>query len=485
MSLILIVDDVEAMREQYAYDLARLTGHETRAADGGAAALQALEREDVDCVILDLEMPGVDGFEVLRTMQARGLRVPVIVYTGTGDYDRCVRAVKLGAYGFIDKEEPTERVAREVENALEQGRLRREVDDLRRKAGEATPLVGGGAAMRALRAGIEKLAPVPSPVLVTGESGSGKELVARELHRLSGRAKGPFKAVNCAALPDTLVESELFGHERGAFTGAERTRKGAFELAKGGTLFLDEVGELPAAAQAKLLRVLEERTITRLGGDRELPVDCRVLAATNRDLDAEAAAGRFREDLLFRLNVHGLRVPPLRERPEDLPELVAHFLADTARRYGRREQRASAAALERLAAYDWRRNNVRELRNIVERMVISSEGEEIGPECVPGELLRAPGAAPGSVAPPGAAGAAGDAGAAAGGAGGAAAADGATDATGGGLKEKREAAERRIVLEALERHRWQMTRTARELGLADHASLAKVMRRLGIERPRD
>ena len=268
MSLILIVDDVAAMRDQYAYDLKRLGGFETATAGGGAEGLRLLEAEPVDCVILDLEMPGVDGFEVLATLKRRQNRVPVIVYTGTGSYDRCVRAVKLGAYSFIDKDEPLERVVREVENALAWAGLQDEVRRLRRRSGDDDDLIGESRAMLALKEQTDRLAAIPSAVLVLGESGTGKELVARRLHDKGPRARRPFVAVNCAALPDTLVESELFGHEKGAFTGADRTRKGAFEEAAGGTLFLDEIGELPAAAQAKLLRVLEEGTVTRLGAHK-------------------------------------------------------------------------------------------------------------------------------------------------------------------------------------------------------------------------
>ncbi|MCA9729523.1 MAG: sigma-54-dependent Fis family transcriptional regulator, partial [Candidatus Eisenbacteria bacterium] len=301
MNTVLIVDDLPALREQYAYDLARLGGFRTITAAGGSEALEMLVRESVDCLVLDLEMPGMDGFDVLAELKKIGSTVPVIVYTGTGNYDRCVRAVQLGAYGFIDKAEPTERVVHEVRNALERGRLTDEVRTLRRRAELDTPLVGESRAMRALREQVGKLASIPSPVLVLGESGTGKELVARELHRLGPRGKGPFVALNCAALAENLVESELFGHERGAFTGADRARKGAFESAATGTLFLDEIAELPAPAQAKMLRALEEQKIVRLGSTREIPVDARVVAATHRDLDARVRSGAFREDLLFRL----------------------------------------------------------------------------------------------------------------------------------------------------------------------------------------
>jgi two-component system nitrogen regulation response regulator NtrX len=456
MSLILIVDDIAAMREQYEYDLKRLGGHETLTASGGAEALQVLEREQVDCVILDLEMPDIDGFEVLKVLAARGNSVPVIVYTGTGNYDRCVRAVKLGAHSFVDKREPIERVVQEVANALEKGRLVKEVASLRRQLGDDSDLAGSSRAMTALKTAIARLAAIPSPVLILGESGSGKELVARELHRLSDRARRPYVTVNCAALPENLIESELFGHERGAFTGADRMRAGAFEAASNGTLLLDEIGELPAPAQAKLLRVLEDEHVTRLGGARPIRIDTRVIAATHRDLDREVAAGRFREDLLFRLNVHVVRVPPLRERLSDLPALVETLLVRTCDRFRVKLKRISPEALDMLAAYDWSRNNVRELRNTVEQMVFACDGDVIGPEDVPLEIRapearRAPAAAPPAPAA-------------------------------GSLKELKAAAERQIVLAALERNSWHITKTAAELGLADHASLLKVMKRHRLKR---
>jgi len=452
-TVVLIVDDVAALAQQYAYDLRRLGGIEALTAGDGAAALEILAAEPVDCVILDLELPGIDGLEVLRTMERRGIRVPVIVYTGTGNYDRCAQAIRLGARSFIDKAEPMERVLQEIRTTLERERLHREVAALEREAGRDSPLIGSSPAMEALRAAIAKLAPVPTPVLVVGESGSGKELVARELHRMSPVARGPFLAINCAALPHELVESELFGHERGAFTGAVAVRKGAFEAAAGGTLLLDEIGELPLAAQAKLLRVLEQREVTRLGGNRMVRVDARVVAATNRDLDAEVAAGRFRQDLLYRLNAHVLRVPPLRDRLSDVPELAHHLMAVTSARFRMRPRRVSAAALECLMGYEWRANNVRELRNVVERMLIACEGEEIGPDDVPAEV-RDGGAAhrPRSGEEPRT------------------------------FHERRAEAERQIVVAALERNDWHVTRSAADLGLADHASLLKIMRRHGISR---
>jgi len=441
------------MAEQYAYDLKRIGGYETLVAGSGREALDLLQGEAVDCVLLDLEMPGMDGFEVLRGMARREARPPVIVYTGTGNYDRCVQAIQLGAQGFIDKAESMERVVREVENALERARLSGQVTALRERLGSETTLVGGSAPMRQLADTIARVAAIPSPVLITGDSGSGKELVARELHRLGAHPAGPFVALNAGALPENLIEDELFGHERGAFTGANALRKGAFEAASGGTLFLDEIGELPLAAQAKLLRVIEQRQVTRLGGNRTIAVDARVVAATNRDLNAEIAAGRFREDLYYRLNVHTVTVPPLRERRSDIPALVDHLLGFTCARFGMRPKRLDPAALECLMAYDWRRNNVRELRNAVERMIIGADGDVIRPDHVPADIR---GAATPDEEPPGPAPTS--------------------------FQDLKAEAERQIIVAALERNDWHITRTARALGLADHASLLKIMRRHEISR---
>jgi two-component system nitrogen regulation response regulator NtrX len=450
VTLILVVDDVRAMSEQYGYDLKRLGGYDVVLADTGQEALEIVASDAPDCVILDLEMPGMDGFDVLRSLERRGAETPVIVYTGTGNFDRCIQAVRLGAAGFVDKSEPMERIVREIETVLERRRLEVEVRTLRRRLDAESSLIGDSAPMRKLHETVARLAPIPSTVLVLGESGSGKELVARDLHRLGGNPKAPFVALNCAALPENLVESELFGHERGAFTGASATRRGAFEAAERGTLFLDEIGELPLPAQAKLLRVLEEHTVTRLGGTRPLRVEARVVAATNRDLEVDVAAGRFREDLLYRLNAHVIRVPPLRERLSDVPAVADAMLAGVCERFGVRKKRIAADALDALMSYDWARNNVRELRNVIERMVIAADGEVIGPEHVPAEVLEA---RPAGVR---------------------------SDGSFQGLRAE---AERRIVVTALERNAWHITRTAQDLGLADHASLLKIIRRLGVERP--
>ena len=450
---VLVVDDVPAMAEQYAYDLRRVGKYDAIIAGGGDEALDLLGREPIDCVVLDLEMPGTDGFEVLRRLRQRGIDVPVIVYTGTGSYDRCVQAVRLGAYGFIDKTEPVERLVQEIENAVSRGRLVTELRTLRSRFDGDTPLIGDGAAMRTLRDAIARVAPIPSSVLIIGESGTGKELVARELHRLGPGEKNPLVAVNSAALPEQLVESELFGHERGAFTGADRLRRGAFENAGTGTLFLDEVGELPLPSQAKLLRVLEERKVMRVGGDRAIAIAARVIAATNRELEREVEAGRFRQDLFYRLNVHTLRVPPLRDRLSDIPAIVEHLLQGIASHLRMRPKTIAPDAVAVLTAHDWQKNNVRELRNVLERMMIASDGAVITAAEVPPEIrgeerddTADPSAAPGT------------------------------------LKAMKAQAERQIVVAALEKHGWHVTKTAEALGLSDHSSLLKIMRRHGLSR---
>jgi two-component system, NtrC family, nitrogen regulation response regulator NtrX len=452
MTVVLVVDDVPTMAGQYAYDLERLAGYEVLTAGDGKRALDLLAGSVVDCMILDLEMPGMDGFEVLRALERLGNEVPVIVYTGTGNYERCIQAVRLGAYGFIDKAEPMEHVVQEVQAAIERKRLRAEVTSLQRKLGAESSLVGSSPAITRLQEAIARVAPIPSPVLIIGESGSGKELVARDLHRLGPSPSGPFIAINSAALPEHLVESELFGHERGAFTGAASTRKGAFESADRGTLFLDEIGELPLPAQAKLLRVLEERRVTRLGASRSIPVEARVVAATNRELEAEVTAGRFRQDLYYRINVHLVRVPPLRDRISDIPQLATRFIAAICERFGIRVRKLSGDALDVLMGYDWSQNNVRELRNVIERMIIAADGDVLRPEHVPSDIMERS-----RVSSP--------------------MADGERT-----FQSLRLEAERQIVIAALERNEWHITRTAEELGLADHASLLKIMRRLEVKR---
>ncbi len=454
--LVLIVDDVRPLAEQYAYDLERLGRFRTRVAGGGAEGLDILAREVVDCVILDLEMPGLDGFDVLRAMEHQEIDVPVIVYTGTGSFDRCVEAVRLGAFGFVDKAESMERVVHEVRLALRQSDLRDRLGQLEEQVSGSSPLIGESEAMLGLRSAIGRLARIPSPVLVLGESGTGKELVARELHRLSPRRDEAFVPVNCGGISEGLVDSDLFGHDRGAFTGAVKARRGAFERASAGTLFLDEIGELPGSVQARLLRVLEGGEVTRLGGEDAIVVGARVVAATHRDLDAEVGKGSFREDLLYRLNVHVLRVPPLRERPDDVPLLAAHFAASLAPALGFAPRPLSDEAVAALHSRQWGRNNVRELRNTVERMIIASDGAALEAGDLPPDLAPRD-SPPGTAAGP----------------------------PSGTFREQKVVAETRIVRAALDANDWKIGKTARALGLADHSSLLKIMNRLGIRRPTD
>ncbi len=463
-AMVLIVDDVPPLAEQYAYDIRRLGGFRTRAAHGGAEGLEILGREVVDCVILDLEMPGLDGFDVLRAMEHRSIDVPVIVYTGTGSFDRCVEAVRLGAFSFIDKAEPMERVVQEVRLALRQTDLRQRLGELERGAAESSPLIGESAAMIEVGAAIDRLADIPSAVLVLGESGTGKELVARELHRRSRRQGEAFVAVNCGGIAEGLVDSDLFGHDRGAFTGALKARRGAFERATSGTLFLDEIGELPGGVQARLLRVLEGGEIIRLGAEEPITVGARIVAATHRDLDAAAEAGDFREDLLHRINIHVIRVPPLRDRPRDIPLLAAHFASTLPARLGRSPRPVTEAALAELRARSWERNNVRELRNTIERMIIASDGPALDLPHLPQDLARpgprAAASAASSAPPPPPA-----------------------DAPAPSYQEQKRAAERAIIVAALEANEWVISRTARSLGLSDHSSLIRIMNRLGVRRP--
>ncbi|MHB8799207.1 MAG: sigma-54-dependent transcriptional regulator [Thermoanaerobaculia bacterium] len=362
MARLLVVDDEPSFRALLR-DILEGAGHGVTEARDGAEALAFLERTTFDLVLTDRRMPAVDGLELLRRIRARTSPPPVVVLTAHGSIPEAVEAVRLGAADYIAKPLPSPEALVDLVASL----LPREDD------GE---IVTADPAMKELLDLVDRVAPRDVAVLVTGESGAGKELVARRLHARSPRAKGPFVAVNAAALPETLAESELFGAERGAFTGADQSRAGRFEEAAGGTLFLDEVGELPVALQSKLLRVLEERVVRRLGGSRDLPVDVRLVAATNRDLSRETEEGGFRQDLFFRLAVVVVNVPPLRERPDDVPLLARHFAVRLAARHGVPVPSLADDALAALSAHAWP-GNVRELRNVLERAVVVRGGEPI------------------------------------------------------------------------------------------------------------
>ncbi len=372
MAKILVVDDERSMVTLLKADLER-RGHEVTGAHNGSEALAAIAQAHFDVVLTDLRMDGIDGLGVIDGVAADSPDTPVIVLTAYGEIATAVAAMRRGAAHYLCKPCNLDEVALAVERALGLADLRRENRALRRTVstlGGGQSLIGDSPAMRRLLELVGKVAPTDATVLIRGESGSGKELVARAVHAASRRAAGPFVAVNCAAIAESLLESELFGHRQGAFTGADRDREGLFEAAHGGTLFLDEIGEAGAAVQAKLLRVLEERKINRVGDPRERLVDVRVLAATNRPLEQAIAAGHFRQDLFYRLAVFPLDVPPLRQRREDIAALAAHFL----RGLGRRDARLPAAALERLRGHAWP-GNVRELRNLIERAHILAGDE--------------------------------------------------------------------------------------------------------------
>ncbi|AKU90362.1 sigma-54-dependent transcriptional regulator [Vulgatibacter incomptus] len=384
---ILIVDDEEPSREALGELLSRWGMKVEEAGNGRHALRRAIETRP-DVIVTDLVMPQMDGLWLLRTLREELPDTPVVLLTGRGTIDQAVEAIREGAYDFLEKPVDGQRLRIVLQRALEKKATLHEVAALRQRLksrGDDRGFLGTSSAMRRLFSLIERVAPSKTSVVVTGESGTGKEMVAKSVHDLSPRAQKPFVAINCSAIPASLMEAEIFGHEKGAFTGADQRRLGCFELADGGTIFLDEVGELPIELQSKFLRVLEEERLRRLGGKSEIAVDVRVICATNRDLKSEIKAGRFREDLYFRLNVFHLEVSPLRERPEDIPLLAQHFLEKFAAETGKRVQGLDADALEVLSAYAWP-GNVRELRNTIERAVILCDGDLIGCDCLPPEM---------------------------------------------------------------------------------------------------
>lgn len=375
MAKVCVLDDKDVMRESVVESLRRQQ-HEVSAFGDPAALLEAVRRESFEVIVSDLKMPGMDGIELLKTLRDAGVETPLILMTAFATVATAVEAMRLGAFDYIQKPFEMEEIAMLVDRAAQVQRLRGENEALRATLTDwqdSVELVGGSQAMGDVREQIARVATSQATVLITGESGTGKELVARAIHSSSSRAGRPMLCVNCAALSPTLLESELFGHERGAFTGADRMRKGRFELADGGTLLLDEISELPLALQAKLLRVLQEREFERVGSSASRRTDVRVIATTNRDLQDWVARKRFREDLYFRISVLPIRLPPLRQRREDTQELVRHFLDRIARREGRRVPQASPRAMVVMQNYHWP-GNVRELFNVCERAVALCQG---------------------------------------------------------------------------------------------------------------
>jgi DNA-binding NtrC family response regulator len=447
-ALVLIVDDERNIQVMLALAL-RGEHLAVETASGGREALEKIAALPVDLVLMDVRLPDLDGLSVLRQARQTRPELPVVIMSGHGTFDTVREAFKLGAVDYLEKPIEKEKLLVAVRNALTRRSLELENAELRREAG-ADEMTGSGPAMRRLLEVVRRAAPSEGRVLLSGENGTGKELVARAIHQGSRRAAGPFVKLNCAAVPADLIESELFGHERGAFTGAVAARKGKFELADGGTLFLDEVGDMPPSMQAKVLRVLQEGEFERVGGTTTQQVNVRVVAATNKDLPAEVAAGRFREDLYYRLNVVPIHAPPLRERKEDIPELATRFLGEACARNGRRPMAFSREGLLALQAHACP-GNVRELRNVVERLAILADGPLLGPEAVAGAL-------PGAPRPR---------------------AD--RYRSGRGFHGLVEEAEREIILGALAAHQENISETARALGL-ERSHLYKKMKALGLRR---
>jgi len=389
---ILIIDDEASIRESLSGILAD-EGFLALSAEDGQQGLSLLEDERVDLVLLDIWMPGLDGLEVLKRIKETQAELPVIMISGHGTIETAVQATKMGAYDFIEKPPSYDKIILSINNALDLARLKKENLILRQQTQRATQLTGNSPAMVALRQLVERVAPTEAWVLIRGEHGTGKELVAQSIHRLSKNAAKPMIELNCAAIPEELIESELFGHEKGSFTGATASRRGKFDLADGTTLFLDEIGDMSLKTQAKVLRILQEQKFERVGGSKTIQVEVRVLAATNKDLEQEIENGAFRADLFYRRNVVPIQVPPLRERREDLPLLVADFVADNARK-GLGEKEFSTGALQAMMRHAWP-GNVRELRNFVERVMIMCPAETVDEA----EVVRLLGIAPGEDAP--------------------------------------------------------------------------------------
>ena len=444
---VLVVDDEPAIRESLRMIL-EYEGYRVEEASSGREALTRAGDRPLNAMFLDVKMPEMDGLEVLRALRERGVELPVVVISGHGDIATAVEATRRGAFDFLEKPLERDRVLLAVRNAVEHDRLQREN---RRLRPEPEELIGESAAMRELRRTIERAAPTTATVLITGESGTGKELVARALHRGSQRNGHPLIQVNCAAIPEELIESELFGHEKGSFTGAVRKQIGKFVAADDGTVFLDEIGDMSARTQAKVLRVLQDGEVEPVGASSTVHVDVRVVAATHRDLPKEIEAGRFREDLYYRLNVIPVQTPPLRERLEDLPLLVEHFVDRFAREHGYPRRRFAPEALGYLAGLPWR-GNVRELKNLVERLLILATGETVGAKDVAG--VSGGGAQP----------------------------EIETALLGHRtLREFREASERLFLLQKLREQNWNVTKTAQQIE-TPRSNLYKKMEQYEIRR---
>jgi two-component system nitrogen regulation response regulator NtrX len=450
---ILVVDDEKDIRVSLT-GILEDEGYQVVTAAGGAEALECARQDLPDLVLLDIWMPGMDGLETLEKLKTLFPQITVIMISGHGTIETAVRTTKLGAFDFIEKPLSLDKVLITVTNALRMTELAAENEELKHAAGNEYELVGDSPAMTVLREQIMRVAPTNASVLVTGENGTGKELVARSIHYYSLRRDKPFVAINCAAIPEELIESELFGHEKGAFTGALAQKKGKFDLADGGTLFLDEIGDMSLKTQAKVLRILQERCFERVGGTRLVTVDVRIVAATNKGLDDEIRLGRFREDLYYRLNVVPFRVPALRERADDIAQLVPYFMNQFHRREGRESKMFLPETLELFRRYDWP-GNVRELRNIIERILIMTPDKVVTPADIPslmGEQTAYAVPYPktdGAAAP-------------------------------GTLRSAREEFEREFIVQKLEQNDWNISRTAEVIDL-ERSNLHRKIKSYGID----
>jgi two-component system nitrogen regulation response regulator NtrX len=456
---VLVVDDEADIRSSIRMIL-EYEGYALVEAATGEDGLEALDRARPGVVLLDIKMPRMDGLEVLARIRQRDPSLPVVMISGHGTIQTAVEATRLGAFDFMEKPLERERVLLVLRNAVERGRLESENRDLKLSFEERFTMIGTSPAMKAVQDAIALAAPSKASVLVMGESGTGKELVARAIHRNSPRASRPFVKVNCAAIPEELIESELFGHEKGSFTGALRDQTGKFAQADGGTIFLDEVGDMSGRTQAKVLRALQDGEIEPVGAAKSFVVDVRVIAATNKRLEDEIAAGRFREDLFYRLNVVPIHIPALRERREDIPALVGWFAEAFCRENGLKPKTIAADAVEVLSRAPWR-GNVRELRNAVERMIIMTPRDTVRASDVPPQVGTSPVAEPAPAGPAGGA-----------------------PAGGGTLQEFKDASERTFIVQKLKEHDWNVAATAKAID-TPRSNLYKKLETYGIRRETD
>jgi two-component system nitrogen regulation response regulator NtrX len=447
---VLIVDDEESIIQSLQGILTD-EGFEVISADSGSAALEKIDELIPDIVLLDIWMPGMDGIETLIKIKESHSELQVVMMSGHGNIETAVKATKLGAYDFIEKPLSIEKVLLVINNAVGYSRLEEEIHLLREQTKDKYDLTGDSEPIQLLKEQIKIVAPTNAWVLISGENGTGKELVARAIHRLSKRSLQPMVEVNCAAIPEELIESELFGHEKGAFTGATAMKKGKFDLAHEGTLFLDEIGDMSLKAQSKTLRILQEQKFERVGGSRTIHVDVRVIAATNKDLEAEIEKGRFRDDLYFRLNVIPIRVPPLRERTEDIPALVKEFVKETALNTNMAPKDFSDDAIQALKKYHWP-GNIRELRNLVERLAIMIQAKEVRAEDIPAPFSKQ--------------------------------ADAETALTStlkaGSFKEAKENFEKAFIASKLQEFKWNVSQTADAIGI-ERSNLHKKIKAYGLE----